>query len=39
MNADMGFNPIGRVMGLFMDGMQGPIFDTGLANLNKALAQ
>lgn len=37
MNADMGFNPIGRVMGLFMDGMQGKVFETGLANINTAL--
>ena len=33
MEADMGFNPIGRVMGLFMDGMQGPVFERGLSNL------
>ena len=33
MEADMGFNPIGRVMGLFMDGMQGPVFEKGLSNL------
>ena len=31
--ADMGFNPIGRVMGLFMDRMVGPTFERGLANL------
>jgi ABC-type transport system substrate-binding protein len=38
MHADMGFNPIGRVMGLFMDGMQGPVFETGLNKL-KTVAQ
>jgi hypothetical protein len=38
LNADMGFNPIGRVMGLFMDNMQGPVFETGLGKL-KAVAQ
>lgn len=34
MQADMGFNPIGRVMGLFMDRMVGPTFERGLANLD-----
>jgi hypothetical protein len=38
MNADMGFNPIGRIMGLFMDDMQGPVFETGLGKL-KQVAQ
>jgi hypothetical protein len=38
LNADMGFNPIGRVMGLFMEDMQGPVFETGLGKL-KAVAQ
>ena len=33
MDADMGFNPIARVMGLFMDGMVGPSFEKGLENL------
>jgi Polyketide cyclase / dehydrase and lipid transport len=37
MNADMGFNPIGRVMGLFMDGMVGPTFENGLNNIEEAL--
>lgn len=37
MQADMGFNPIGRVMGVFMDGMVGPKLETGLTNLDKAL--
>ncbi|QBF31868.1 SRPBCC family protein [Thalassococcus sp. S3] len=36
MDADMGFNPIGRVMGLFMDGMIGKTFEQGLKNLDKA---
>ena len=35
---DMGMNPIGRWMGLTMDGMVGKDFDTGLASL-KALAE
>lgn len=30
MNADMGNNPIGRVVGLFLDGMIGPNFESGL---------
>jgi hypothetical protein len=30
MNADMGYNPIGRVVGLFLDGMIGPSFESGL---------
>jgi len=33
MQADMGMNPIGRVMGLFMDKIVGPQFETGLKNL------
>lgn len=33
MQADMGFNPVFRVMGLFMDGMVGPNFELGLENL------
>ena len=37
MDADMGFNPIGRVMGLFMDGMIGKTFETGLGNLAAAI--
>ena len=36
MQADMGFNPIARVMGLFMDRMVGPTFERGLANLETA---
>lgn len=38
MNGDMGANPLYRWMGLFMDKMVGPDFDTGLANL-KAQAE
>ena len=38
MNGDMGANPAYRWMGLFMDKMVGPDFDTGLANL-KTLAE
>jgi uncharacterized protein YndB with AHSA1/START domain len=38
MDGDMGKNPIGHWMGLFMDGMVGKDFDAGLANL-KALAE
>ncbi len=37
MNADMGFNPIGRVMGLFMDGMVGPTFESGIKSIDEAL--
>ena len=33
LHADMGMNPIGRVMGLFMDKIVGPQFETGLKNL------
>ncbi|MEO0390294.1 MAG: SRPBCC family protein [Pseudomonadota bacterium] len=36
MNADMGFNPVFRVFGLFMDGMMGKTLDQGLANLAAA---
>ena len=38
MDGDMGSNPIYRWMGLFMNKMVGPDFDTGLANL-KTLAE
>ncbi len=30
---DLGINPVLRVMGLFMDGMIGPSFELGLANI------
>ncbi|THH39113.1 polyketide cyclase [Aliishimia ponticola] len=36
MQADMGFNPIGRIMGLFMDRMMGPVFERGLSRLEIA---
>jgi len=36
MNADLGFNPVFRVFGLFMDGMMGKTLDQGLANLAAA---
>ncbi|MEO1746124.1 MAG: SRPBCC family protein [Pseudomonadota bacterium] len=34
--SDFGFNPIGRVVGLFLDGMLGPTYELGLNELNKA---
>ncbi|MEM8932123.1 MAG: SRPBCC family protein [Acidobacteriota bacterium] len=37
-DSDMGTNPIGRYIGLFMDGMLGPDYESGLGNL-KALAE
>ena len=36
--SDMGFNPVFRVLGLFMDGMMGPTFELGLENISKATA-
>jgi Polyketide cyclase / dehydrase and lipid transport len=39
LHADMGMNPIGRVMGLFMDRLVGPKFETGLNNLSLATAR
>ena len=38
MDADMGMNPIARVMGLFMDGMVGKTFTSGLKHLAAATA-
>lgn len=38
MDADMGLNPIGRVMGLFMDNMMGKTFEAGLTRLADATA-
>ena len=35
--ADMGLNPIARVIGLFMDGMMGKTLDQGLINLEQAV--
>jgi hypothetical protein len=36
MDGDMGANPVYRWMGLFMDKMVGPDFDSGLAQLKVA---
>lgn len=36
--SDMGFNPVFRVFGLFMDTMMGPTFERGLANIAEAAA-
>ena len=36
--SDLGFNPVFRVFGLFMDGMMGPTMELGLANLADAAA-
>lgn len=38
MDMDLGMNPVFRVMGLFMDGMIGPNFELGLANIADAAA-
>lgn len=38
LDSDMGFNPMFRVFGLFMDRMMGKTFDTGLARLAQAVA-
>lgn len=35
-DSDMGFNPVFRVFGLFMEGMMGKVFERGLANLADA---
>ncbi len=37
MDADMGYNPIGRVMGLFLDGMIGPNHASGIQLLGEVL--
>jgi len=37
LDADFGMNPIARVFGLFMDGMLGPVYERGLANLSKVV--
>ena len=37
MNADMGNNPIGRVVGLFLDGMIGKSFESGLKLMNETV--
>lgn len=38
MDLDMGNNPIGRIMGLFMNRIVGPSFEKGLANLAQVAA-
>ena len=38
MEMDLGMNPVFRVMGLFMDGMIGPNFELGLANIAEVAA-
>ena len=38
MDMDLGMNPVFRVMGLFMDGMIGPNFELGLANIAEVAA-
>ncbi|MEO0979252.1 MAG: SRPBCC family protein [Pseudomonadota bacterium] len=37
MDMDLGFNPIARVFGLFLDGMVGKTFEQGLDNLASAI--
>ena len=37
MDIDMGNNPIGRIMGLMMDGMIGSDFEKGLTNMKKVV--
>lgn len=36
--SSFGFNPMGRVFGLFMDGMLGPHYELGLKNMNRIAA-
>ena len=38
LDADFGNNPIGRIIGLFMDKMMGETFERGLNNLSLAVA-
>lgn len=38
MESDMGMNPIGRVIGLFLDRMVGGTFEQGLANIGRVAA-
>ncbi len=38
LDADFGNNPIGRIIGLFMDKMMGETFERGLKNLSEAVA-
>jgi carbon monoxide dehydrogenase subunit G len=37
MHADLGINPLARVMGLMMDSFVGPTFEAGLANIDSVL--
>ncbi|MGH1358856.1 MAG: SRPBCC family protein [Burkholderiaceae bacterium] len=39
LDSEFGFNPVGRVMGLFMDGMLGQTWERGLNNLSIASKQ
>ena len=39
MDMEFGMNPIGRVMGLFMDGMIGKNFEQGLKNMSATVAK
>ena len=39
MDMDFGWNPIGRVMGLFLDKQIGDVFEQGLKNMTAALAK
>lgn len=39
MEADMGYNPVGRYFGLMLDGMIGPDFEKGLENMRAVLEQ
>lgn len=38
MRADLGYNPVARMMGLFLEGMVGPTLEQGLANLDAAFS-
>lgn len=37
--SEFGMNPIGRVVGLFLDGMLGDVYERGLANLDRVATQ
>ncbi len=39
LDADFGNNPIGRIIGLFMDKMMGETFERGLSNLSTAVVR
>ena len=38
LDADFGYNPVGRIIGLFMEKMMGETFERGLRNLSKAVS-